>query len=370
MGGGPAGASLAIRCAAAGLNTVVVERESFPREKLCGEFISPECVLHFKELGVSDHIAEAGARRLTETRFFSISGREAAIPCDWFGGEALGLSRARMDKILLDAARDSGAEVLERSQAVGIHPDKGNVRSIEVNRGGVQRTIEGDIFVDATGRSAVLSKLMARQNATGETKNSPAAYLGFKTHLRGTALPPGRCEMYLFRGGYAGLSHVEDGRANLCFLIETTTARRHGATGERIMREAIMANPRAREVLRDVIPEERWLTVAVEGFGKRVPPRADNLISIGDAASFIDPFTGSGMLMAFQSSELLAKCLEGSDRDLLARFEVEHKSVFGRRLLAAGALRTAAMNPRLASAAIASVFQLRLFRSAFARLTR
>src|SRR5690606_3785503 len=120
VGGGPAGASLAIRCAAAGMETVVVERESFPREKLCGEFISPECGRHFEELGVAEAIAEAGARRLTETRFFSISGREAAIPCEWLGGEALGLSRSRMDKILLDAARAAGAEVMERAQAVGI----------------------------------------------------------------------------------------------------------------------------------------------------------------------------------------------------------------------------------------------------------
>src|SRR5690606_10754721 len=126
--------------------TVVVERESFPREKLCGEFISPECVRHIEEFGVADAIAEAGARRLTEARFFSISGRGAAIPCEWLGGEALGLSRARMDKILLDAARAAGAEVMERAQAVGIEVKHGAVRQIEVNCGSQQRMIEGDLF--------------------------------------------------------------------------------------------------------------------------------------------------------------------------------------------------------------------------------
>jgi menaquinone-9 beta-reductase len=272
VGGGPAGSSLAIRCAAAGLAAVVVERETFPREKLCGEFISPECTQHFEELGVAEALAAAGAQRLTETRFFSISGREAAIPCKWFGGDALGLSRARMDKVLLDRAREAGAEVIEGAQAVKVGSKAGRVTHIEVNRAGVQEQIEGDIFVDATGRAGVLAKLLARGAGTRETRNGPAAYLGFKTHLRGTALPPGRCEMYLFRGGYAGLSHVEDGRANLCFLIDTETARLHGASGERLMREVITTNPRGREVLANAQADDKWLTVAVERFGRGRSP--------------------------------------------------------------------------------------------------
>ena len=69
VGAGPAGSSLAIRLANAGFVVTLIERERFPRHKLCGEFISPECLRHFRELGVLDEMLDADGRRIAETRF-------------------------------------------------------------------------------------------------------------------------------------------------------------------------------------------------------------------------------------------------------------------------------------------------------------
>ncbi len=73
-GAGPAGTSLAIRLAQKDFEVTLIERETFPRHKLCGEFISPECLAHFEDLGVLDNMLSAGGARITDTRFYAPSG--------------------------------------------------------------------------------------------------------------------------------------------------------------------------------------------------------------------------------------------------------------------------------------------------------
>src|SRR6185503_12962638 len=99
-GGGPAGASAAIHLAIRGVRVLLVEQKKFPRAKLCGEFISPECAVHFERLGVTDQMFAAGPARLSATVFYSRKGDHVTVPSAWFGaGEfALGLSRAEMDE--------------------------------------------------------------------------------------------------------------------------------------------------------------------------------------------------------------------------------------------------------------------------------
>ena len=75
VGAGPAGASAAIRLANAGRRVLLVEKEKFPRAKLCGEFISPECLEHFRELEVLESMRASGGVEISETIFYSRSGR-------------------------------------------------------------------------------------------------------------------------------------------------------------------------------------------------------------------------------------------------------------------------------------------------------
>src|SRR5438105_15477792 len=105
-GGGPAGASAAIHLAAAGARVLLAEQKKFPRAKLCGEFISPECTVHFERLGVAERMLAAGPTSLTETGFYSRRGSRVRVPSAWFGaqGVALGLSRAEMAARVLRGA--------------------------------------------------------------------------------------------------------------------------------------------------------------------------------------------------------------------------------------------------------------------------
>src|SRR3954468_1773283 len=99
VGAGPAGSSCAIRLANKGLKVLIAEQKSFPRAKLCGEFISPECIDHFAELGVLDEILSSGGTSIDRTIFYSRNGRSITVPSEWLlsGSRAIGLSRARMD---------------------------------------------------------------------------------------------------------------------------------------------------------------------------------------------------------------------------------------------------------------------------------
>src|SRR5438309_3777799 len=137
-GGGPAGSSAAIHLATRGARVLLVEQKKFPRAKLCGEFISPECALHFERLGVVNQILSARPARLTETIFYSRQGKSVDVPSAWLSasGIALGLSRAEMDERLLRRAGDVGAHVLEDAQVSNLLLDDRAVNGVVVKQGG------------------------------------------------------------------------------------------------------------------------------------------------------------------------------------------------------------------------------------------
>jgi flavin-dependent dehydrogenase len=373
-GGGPAGSSLAIRLAMGGFPVTLVERERFPRHKLCGEFISPECFRHFEGLGVAPAMFEKGGDRTRETRFFSRSGMNVSVPTRWFGsGEfALSLSRAEMDFQLLTRARGIGVEIIEGARAVDATVENERVVGITVKRDDSERAeIAAAYFVDATGRSNALTKIMTKKRS--KTAPTKASLLGFKNHFTGVEMPKGVCEIYSFDGGYGGLSHVEGGAVNLCFLIKASTAKDFAGDHAALLDHIRGRNRRAAETLRNAAPIADWIAVSVDGFGIKPAPPFANLLSVGDSAAFIDPFTGSGMLMAFESAELLARCLdrhETEPRALHRVYRVEHRKLFGKRLLVSSVLRRAAFVPSVASAVIGAVGLSSRFREFLARATR
>ena len=365
VGAGPSGASLAIRLAKANFRVFLIEREKFPRQKLCGEFISPECLRHFRDLGVSDEMLANGGDRILQTIFYAPDGKSVSVPSKWFSGVsegALSLSRARMDFCLLEKAKQVGVEVLEESQAVGVIAETDKVRGIKIkNKTGETREIFADLFVDATGRAGVLTKLAAKRfkisNVVSRKIENKAQnrLVGFKTHLENVNLEKGVCEIYFFRGGYGGLSFVENNLANHCFLVKSELVKEFNSDAERIVREVIFQNRRACQTLKNAQPVKDWLAVSVDGFGQKELNPAKNLFAVGDAGAFIDPFTGSGMLMAFESAEILAKIIEGnclSPERIAEDYKIFHHRKFQKRMLVCSWLRRAAFAPTLTKSAV------------------
>ena len=351
VGGGPAGTSAAIRLARSGARVLLLEKERFPRHKLCGEFVSPECAAQFVELGVADEMLAAGGVALRETVFYGRGGRSVKVPSEWFGGggAALGLSRAAMDERLLQRAQAVGVEVWQTTAATGLLQESdGRVAGARTGAGEARARIT----LDATGRGRVLAR-----RVEGKTVTKRAPLVAFKTHLSDAAGAANTCEIYFYRGGYGGLNSVEGGAGNLCFIIAAADAKALGGDATRIMREIVMANPRAAETLRGAKAQTPWLAVALERFGRFSLAPAEGLLTIGDAAAFIDPFTGSGMLMALQSGALAAEVIakhgpESAWPELAAEYRARHQEKFAGRLRVCSWLRRAAFAPALAEAAL------------------
>src|ERR1700755_1625057 len=121
VGAGVAGSSLAVRLAQKSFAVTLAEKDKFPRHKLCGEFVSPEALLHFQKLGVLDDMMAVGGDQINETVFYSAQGRSVTVPSGWFENGslgALGISRAEMDMKLLEKAKEAGAQILEETSVV------------------------------------------------------------------------------------------------------------------------------------------------------------------------------------------------------------------------------------------------------------
>lgn len=385
VGGGPAGASAAIHLATRGARVLLAEQKKFPRPKLCGEFISPECLEHFERLGVMERMREAQGAQLLETRFFTRSGRSVSIPSEWFGSShkgALGLSRAEMDARLLKRARAAGVEVLEEAQATGLLWEGERVRGVSLKTGGQVLEASASVLIDATGRTRALARRVEKSDETGaRTKPTRPSLVAFKAHLENAQGAREHCEIYFYQGGYGGLSRVENGLSNLCFIASARDVRACGNQPERVLREVLMKNRRAAQTLAGARPVAGWLAVALEGFGRRRLVPAKGLLSIGDAASFIDPFTGSGMLMALESGELAAQTIaphlaalrdddDAAFTEAAASYRSGYQKTFGARLRVCALMRRAAFIPRFAETLIFTLGASSSARRYLARSTR
>ena len=368
-GAGPAGSSAAIHLARRGLLVLLVEQKKFPRPKLCGEFISPECRQHFEKLGVAAAMSGAGPSMISETVFYSARGHHVAIPSRWFGEPAaLGLSRAVMDDVLLRRAKDCGVSVLEgASISEPLIKDRA-VTGVKLKLEGSEHDFRAPVTIDATGRARILTRKLAQ-------RRTKPKLVAFKVHLRNTRVAPNACEIYFYPDGYGGLSTIEGNVSNLCFITSAEQVKLHHSDPETVMREAVMKNERAAYTLKKATPESEWLSASWESFGRQRPSPAKGLLAIGDSAAFIDPFTGSGMLMAFESGELASDVIIRHQNNLTSdalghEYIAAYARKFDSRLRICGLLRRAAFKPRLAGLGIALCGASEQLRSKIVRATR
>lgn len=370
-GAGPAGSSAAIHLAAGGLNVLLVEQKKFPRPKLCGEFISPECQDHFEKLGVARAIVCSHPASVSETVFYSSRGYKVTVPSRWFGERmALGLSRAVMDEVLLRRAAEVGVDVIDGASVVGPRIDTDCVHGLRIKSASEEREYQAPVAIDATGRARIL---LRKLNHVHQQKPK---LIAFKAHFQQTRVAPGTCEIYFYNGGYGGLSSIEAGESNLCFIISAEQVKCCESDPERVMREMVMENPRARYTLEPARTVSEWLSASWEQFGSHDPAPAKGLLAIGDAAAFIDPFTGSGMLMAFESGELAAEIILrhrarlDSAASLATAYREAYRKKFESRLRICSLLRRAAFRPRLTEWGVALFGASERFRSRVVRATR
>ena len=371
-GAGPAGTSAAIHLAQHNLSVLLIEQKRFPRAKLCGEFISPECFSHFERLGVAQSMMRSNPAKLKTTVFYSSRGHCVSVPSGWFGGgAAFGLSRATMDNNLLERARAVGVEVLEEAVVTDVVEVRNRIHGVRVKTSIGDCNYSARLTIDATGRSRILTRRLQ-----SDRRPRKPQFVAFKTHLMGAEPEQNVCEIYSYPGGYGGLSTIENNLSNLCFIVSSRDVRRFKSNAETVMRERVMKNRRAAHALRNAERCSEWLSVSLERFGAADPAPKAGLIAIGDSASFIDPFTGSGMLMALESGELASSVArahlknDSSVNEIRKDYLRQYNEKFGSRLRVSGLLRYTAFNPYLAELTIVACSLNGWVRNQLARATR
>src|SRR5215510_7707754 len=387
IGAGPAGSTVSTLLARAGLRALLLEKSRFPREKLCGEFITPECMNVFDRLGVRERIYDAGASIIKQWMLFAPDGRGVNVPMKWIADgrqHAIGISRARMDSILLERAREAGVDIRE-----GFHvsPRLGRENGLSLIEGKADgETVErfsAPIVIDASGRNGAFSSptALASLASLAAPAAQPASLFegsrlfGCKVHLRAVDGMRELGELFFFRDGYGGMCDVENGRTNLCFITTEATLREAKGDRERLLELTMRSNPAARRRLRNAVIDGEWLGTGPITYGRRRP--TPGVISIGDAGAFIDPFTGSGILLALSSGELAAEAIsqafsEGvSDVEVIAkRYDRLHHAKFSWRFRACAVLRAVAFSPTARNALVTAMTRWRPLTKLIAQSTR
>lgn len=302
-GAGPAGAATAIRLARAGLDVLVVDRDAFPREKICSEYNSPEGVRHLAQLGVLETIERQGGHRIVGTtvdapggsRLTGLFARAGHSP---FRDTGLSVPRRILDAALVDGARKAGAVILERATVRAVLMEQGAVQGLLVrDRSGPDREIRARLTIGADG----LHSLVARRVGARMT-GSPRRF-GFVAHVADVVGLGPTAEMHVGRDGYVGLNPLGGGIANVALVVPAgRAAAAKGGVDEFFFRELERFPGVAGRVLRRAMVRRVLVTGPFAAWSRRVI--APGALLVGDAADFFDPFTGEGICAALRGAEL------------------------------------------------------------------
>jgi menaquinone-9 beta-reductase len=329
VGGGPAGSACAIFCAEAGLRTVLLERETFPREKVCGDCLNPACWPVLRRLGIADAVRDLPNGVLDAVEFIGINGARVRVDLPRHEDAEIAVKRSIFDHLLLERARAAGARIYERTMVTRLEKTRWGDWKIDA----VRDKVTAPVVVAADGRNSTIARF---RNLLPRIQRERVA---LQTHI---PLPSGfgnRVVLQFLKEGYSGQAPVNGEELNLCLV---------GVAGsvDRLKKWA--------SVEFGVATTQPWRTITPLA---RAPlePACDNLFLIGDAARVVEPFTGEGIYYALRSAELAARAIAAVVRDenkdaAVQQFVHEQKKMYQGRLWINQLARAAVVWPRIGSA--------------------
>lgn len=322
IGGGLAGLITAIQLARAGVEVQLFEKKTYPHHRVCGEYISNETIPFLKSLGLFPE--EFNPPEISKLQLTSVNGKAVMLPLD-LGG--FGISRYTFDNWLFEKAKAAGVTVScnEEIVAVNFGDNQFQLKSNE-------RATATDVVVGTFGKRSRLDRTLQRSFIY---KRSP--YVGVKYHIK-TEHPSSLISLHNFKDGYCGISNVEGGKSNLCYLSHRDNLKRAGSI-EEMERQILFRNP----FLKRIFDQSEFLFSAPETINEisfeTKAPVYNHILMCGDSAGMITPLCGNGMAMAIHSSKVLAGMLipfcknDNASREKLEQtYRQKWTSLFAQRL--------------------------------------
>ncbi len=345
-GAGPAGSVAALALARAGARVALIEKGRFPRDKLCGGFLSGEAAALLARLGLEARFpvrSRAVIDRLAVTAPRGIQA-ETPLPGD---GPAWGIARRVLDEALASAAAEAGVELITETIVASVEQasrsEEGPLTVVCRPHGGSGsgERLRAAHAVAADGRDRGLARRFGPGSTAPGARAAGAARrpFGIQAFFEAPATSPRTVEVHFAAFGYLGLQPVGDGLVTACALVHPEadgTARTPDALVERFKAESEAIAGRLRGALR-VSP---WLAVGGLRFGAR-GPRAGPILCAGDAAGSIEPFTGEGMSIAIASGLLAAGAILEAPCDPASVYVRRWNAAFAARLRACRLLAAA-----------------------------
>jgi menaquinone-9 beta-reductase len=327
VGGGPAGSSCAAFCALAGLRTVVLEREKFPREKVCGDCLNPSCWPVMERLGVRQEVLRLPHSKLSLVEFIAIDGRGVIVDFPLGAGCEISVKRSLFDNLLLRRAGEFGAEIREQTTVTAL--SRNGDWKIET---APDEIFHARILIGADGRNSTVARLCNLLPRPARERVALQAHVPLPRDFGN------RVVLQFLREGYSGQAPVNETELNLCLVgtPSTISTLRHWAS-----RQFKLPGD---QPWRSVTPLTR----------SSLPSARQNLLFIGDAARVVEPFTGEGIYYALRSGELAAntvtKILAGEERQsAMSEFARAYAETYHGRLWINRLARAAVLRPHIAS---------------------
>lgn len=346
IGGGPAGSCAAATARQRGLRTLVVEKCAFPRFHI-GESLLPAGNRVLRETGAWPKVEAAGFvpkygaefHRADGTGVKKIVFSESLIPgLD----RTYQVERARFDAVLLDHARELGAEVRMQTTVRSVETRDGVHRATLESAGG-RSVVTVPWVIDATGRE---TGIMSEQKRTLDPSPFPKR-MAIYSHFTGVARAPGReggnILIVRLAGGWFWLIPIDHARTSVGLVTTVEAFRAAGEAPEQYFRRAIAGSPKLRELLAGVAPTMEFHVTSDYSYFRRDLAQ-ERLVLAGDAGGFFDPIFSSGVYMATSSGQLAAEMvarahaagrgLTPAERTRYTRTVKRHAAVF-QKLIAA-----------------------------------
>lgn len=319
VGGGPAGSAAAIFLRQRGRDVVVVDEARFPRDKVCGESVSPGARPLLAELGVEHAVARVAPRPLLGMTLTAPDGtsfrgdyRDVAQP-------GFAARREALDAVLLDAARAAGADVREGVRATGLVVEAGVVQGVTCEDGQGPESLRARLVIGADGRRSVVARRLGLLHEHPRLRK-----FAVRGHWAGMEGLEDRGEMHVGGGGYCGVAPLSGGLANVAFVLDRAEMAAAGGDLEGFYRETLRRWPRV---------QERLARASLAGPPCAIGPlaletarvSAPGALLVGDSAGFYDPFTGEGVTLALRSAQMAAavadRALRGPARTDLGEYD-------------------------------------------------